>query len=69
MPDNKNAIQIDRNGTINIQLLLFRGRVYAADGELKKTKPRLEGGGVLSRDAMIALNWFMRSRIGNDASR
>ena len=34
--------------------------------ELQKTKPRLEGGGVLSSDAMIALNWFMQLRIGND---
>ena len=38
----------------------------APDGNSKK-KPRLEGGGVLSRDGMIALNWFMRSRIGIDA--
>ena len=36
-------------------------------GNPKKTKPLLEGGGVLSRDGMIALNWFMRSRIGIDA--
>ena len=27
-------------------------------GNSKKTKPRLEGGGVLSRDGMIALNFL-----------
>jgi hypothetical protein len=41
-------------------------RCRRRNGKLKKTKPRSEDG-VLSRDAMIALNWFMRSRIGNDA--
>ena len=41
-------------------------RCRRRNGKLKKTKPRSEDG-VLSRDAMIALIWFMRSRIGNDA--
>jgi hypothetical protein len=60
-------------GNFHALALQRRGRAENArcgrpDGELqKKTKPRLEGGGVLSSDAMIALNWFMRSRIGIDA--
>ena len=39
----------------------------AADGELKKQSPAWKEAGSCSRDAMIALNWFMRSRIGKDA--
>ena len=42
-------------------------RVADAPMGNSKKKPRLEGGGVLSRDGMIALNCFMRSRIGIDA--
>ena len=42
-------------------------RVADAPMGTPKNKTPLGRSGVLSRDAMIALNWFMRSRIGNDA--
>ena len=63
------GIRLDQDGEFHPPAGGSEMRVAAAAMEnSKKQNPAWKEAGVLSRDAMIALNWFMRSLLKNAAS-